>query len=150
MIHSGLLLFGSIVNFEASVAALTRDYALSKPVGRMFAAPTKLMRQLRVETGGEEGISLNEVDSLHLGSAFGGRMLAYPLFRAGGYCSLGLAAHRLCPACLLRHYSQAKRGRCPMGLPIYHLSLTDRLPKRLEQQLCSGSETTVRSSQSQL
>ncbi|PKX91183.1 uncharacterized protein P174DRAFT_506714 [Aspergillus novofumigatus IBT 16806] len=81
---------GAVV-LRGSVAALL-GITLYQNLWQNVAAPAKANGEPRVETGGEGGIPLKRVESLHLASRLAVGMLAYPLFRAGWIIGfLGLA-----------------------------------------------------------
>ncbi|KAF7174363.1 hypothetical protein CNMCM5623_007013 [Aspergillus felis] len=134
---------GAVV-LRGSVAALL-GITLYQNLWQNVAAPAKANEEQRVETGGEGGIPLKRVESLHLASRLAVGMLAYPLFRAGWIIGfLGLAVTSavqpvLQSAITVRQVKQV----IPMGLPIYHPQFNGSLAQSESASMFAWAPTTI-------
>ncbi|KAH8587757.1 hypothetical protein B0O99DRAFT_640980 [Bisporella sp. PMI_857] len=99
----------------------------------------------RVETGGEGGISLKRVESLHLASRLAVGMLAYPLFRVGWIIGfLGLAITSAVQPVLQSAIAvRQERQIIPMGLPIYHPQFNGSLALSDSAAMYAAGPTTI-------
>lgn len=134
---------GAVV-IRGSVAALL-GIALYQNLWQNVAAPAKDNKELRVETGGEGGISLKRVESLHLASRLAVGMLAYPLFRAGWIIGfLGLAVTSAVQPVLQSAITvRQERQIIPMGLPIYHPQFNGSLAQSDSAAMYAAGPTTI-------
>jgi hypothetical protein len=134
---------GAVV-LRGSVAALL-GITLYQNLWQNVAAPAKANEEPRVETGGEGGISLKRVESLHLASRLAVGMLAYPLFRAGWIIGfLGLAVTSAVQPVLQSAITvRQERQIVPMGLPIYHPQFNGSLARSDSAAMYAAGPTTI-------
>ncbi|KAH7333503.1 hypothetical protein BKA65DRAFT_564849 [Rhexocercosporidium sp. MPI-PUGE-AT-0058] len=134
---------GAVV-LRGSVAALL-GITLYQNLWQNVAAPAKDNEEPRVETGGEGGISIKRVESLHLASRLAVGMLAYPLFRAGWIIGfLGLAVTSAVQPVLQSAITvRQERQIVPMGLPIYHPQFNGSLAQSDTAAMNAAGPTTI-------
>ncbi|KAF4176794.1 hypothetical protein CNMCM7927_003784 [Aspergillus lentulus] len=134
---------GAVV-LRGSVAALL-GIALYQNLWQNVAAPAKANEEPRVETGGEGGIPLKKVESLHLASRLAVGMLAYPLFRAGWIIGfLGLAVtSAVQPVLQSAITARQEKQVIPMGLPIYHPQFNGSLALSDSAAMLAAGPTTI-------
>ncbi|KAF4211377.1 hypothetical protein CNMCM8980_002223 [Aspergillus fumigatiaffinis] len=134
---------GAVV-LRGSVAALL-GIVLYQNLWQNVAAPAKANKEPRVETGGEGGIPLKRVESLHLASRLAVGMLAYPLFRAGWIIGfLGLAVTSAVQPVLQSAITvRQERQVIPMDLPIYHPQFNGSLALSDSAAMFASGPTTI-------
>ncbi|KAH9207528.1 hypothetical protein DL95DRAFT_482682 [Leptodontidium sp. 2 PMI_412] len=134
---------GAVV-LRGSVAALL-GITLYQNLWQNVSAPAKANEESRVETGGEGGISLKKVESLHLASRLAVGMLAYPLFRAGWIIGfLGLAVTSAVQPVLQSAITvRQERQIVPLGLPIYHPQFNGSLAQSDSAAMNAAGPTTI-------
>ncbi|KAH6974899.1 hypothetical protein EDB80DRAFT_830404 [Ilyonectria destructans] len=135
---------GAVV-LRGSVAALL-GITLYQNLWQNVAAPAKTNEEpWRVETGGEGGVSLKRIESLHLASRLAVGMLAYPLFRAGWIIGfLGLAVTSAVQPVLQSAITvRQERQIIPMGLPIYHPQFNGSLARSDTAYNIAAGPTTI-------
>ncbi|GFF82199.1 hypothetical protein IFM53868_03392 [Aspergillus udagawae] len=134
---------GAVV-LRGSVTALL-GITLYQNLWQNVAAPAKGNEEPRVETGGEGGIPLKRVESLHLASRLAVGMLAYPLFRAGwiiGFLGLALTS-AVQPVLQSAITVRQERQVIPMGLPIYHPQFNGSLALSDSAAMLAAGPTTI-------
>ncbi|KAH8667925.1 hypothetical protein BGZ60DRAFT_469947 [Tricladium varicosporioides] len=134
---------GAVV-LRGSVAALL-GITLYQNLWHNVAAPAKANEEPRIQTGGEGGISLKKVESLHLASRLAVGMLAYPLFKAGWIIGfLGLAVTSAVQPVLQSAITVRQEARIiPMGLPIYHPQFNGSLALSDSAAMYAAGPTTI-------
>ncbi|KAJ0130948.1 Uncharacterized protein HZ326_25954 [Fusarium oxysporum f. sp. albedinis] len=109
------------------------------------AAPSRANEEPRVETGGEGGILLERVESMHLASRLAVGMLAYPLFRAGWIIGfLGLAVTSAVQPVLQSAITVRQETQIiPIDLPIYHPQFNGSLAISDAAAMYASGPTTI-------
>ncbi|KAK2470489.1 hypothetical protein H9L39_18106 [Fusarium oxysporum f. sp. albedinis] len=134
---------GAVV-LRGSVAAVL-GITLYQNLWQNVAAPSRANEEPRVETGGEGGILLERVESMHLASRLAVGMLAYPLFRAGWIIGfLGLAVTSAVQPVLQSAITVRQETQIiPIDLPIYHPQFNGSLAISDAAAMYASGPTTI-------
>ncbi|PVH91963.1 hypothetical protein DM02DRAFT_722236 [Periconia macrospinosa] len=134
---------GAVV-LRGSIAALL-GITLYQNLWQNVAAPPKANEELRIQTGGEGGVSLKSLESLHLASRLAVGMLAYPLFRAGwiiGFMGFALTS-AIQPVLQSAITVRQDRQIIPTGIPIYHPQFNGSLARSDSAAMYAAGATTI-------